>query len=43
MMFERGVLDEEIKIYGQSDYVWSEAVRSWVAMGFGAKDGVLRY
>ena len=28
-MFERGVLDEEITIYGRSDHVCFEAVGSW--------------
>lgn len=29
MMFERGVLDEEITVYGQSDHVCFEAVGNW--------------
>ena len=31
-MFERGVLDEEITIDGQSDHVCLEAVGSWVTV-----------
>lgn len=38
MMFERGVLDEEITIYGQSDHVCSEAVGSW-GLGCGVVAG----
>ena len=40
-MFERGVLDEEITVYGQSDHVCFEAVGSW-GVGCGAVAGAQR-
>jgi len=41
MMFERGVLDEEITVYGQSDHVCFEAVGSW-GIGCGVVAGAQR-
>ena len=41
MIVERGVLDEEITVYEQSDHVCFEAVGSW-GDGFGVVAGVQR-
>ena len=41
MMFERGDLDEEITVYGQSDHVCFEAAGSW-SDGCGAVAGAQR-